>query len=180
MFSNVGIAETYIKNHDIEIVVANELLEKRAEFYKHNHPNTDVICGDITKKEIFEKVLSQAKDKNCEFLIATPPCQGMSIAGKMQENDPRNSLIKYAVKMIKELKPKYIIIENVIGVLKASILVNSEKIKIVDFLKKELKEYFINYKILDVADYGTPQTRKRAIFLISKNKLWEFPKNKSK
>ena len=176
LFSNVGIAETYIKNHNINILVANELLEKRAEFYKYNHPNTKVVCGDITKKEIFEKVLEEAKSKNCEFLIATPPCQGMSVAGKMQENDPRNSLIKYAVKMIKELNPKYIIIENVIGVLKASILVNNEKIKIVDFLKQELKEYFINYKIVDVADYGTPQTRKRAIFLISKNRLWEFPK----
>lgn len=53
LFSNVGIAETYIKNHDIEIVVANELLEKRAEFYKHNHPNTDVICGGYYKKRDF-------------------------------------------------------------------------------------------------------------------------------
>ncbi|WP_228286217.1 DNA cytosine methyltransferase [Arcobacter vandammei] len=176
LFSNVGIAETFIKNHNINIVVANELLERRAEFYKHNHPNTKIVQGDITKNSVFEEILKEAKEKNCQFLIATPPCQGMSVAGKMQENDPRNSLIKYAVKMIKELEPKYIIIENVIGVLKASILVNGEKIKIVDFLKNELKGYFINYKIVDVANYGTPQTRKRAIFLISKNRLWEFPK----
>lgn len=179
LFSNVGIAETFIKNHDINIVVANELLEKRAEFYNFLYPKTKMICGDITKKDIFEKVLKEALNKKCQFLIATPPCQGMSVAGKMKEDDPRNSLIKYAIKMIKELKPKYIIIENVVGVLKASIIIKNEKIKIVDYLKSELKEYFINYKVVDVADYGTPQTRKRAIFLISKNKKWEFPKTQN-
>ncbi len=176
LFSNVGIAEIFMKNHGIDIVVANELLEKRANFYQDMYPKTKVIQGDISKKSIFEEILKEAKKKNCQFLIATPPCQGMSVAGKMQENDPRNSLIKYAVKMIKELKPQYIVIENVIGILKAFIFINNEKIKIVDYLNKELKDYFINYKIMDTANHGTPQTRKRAIFLISKNRVWDFPK----
>lgn len=176
LFANVGIAETYLKENGIDIVVANELLSKRAEFYRYLYPSATMIDGDITKKEIFETVLSLAKDKNCEFVLATPPCQGMSVAGKMLEDDPRNSLIKYAVDFIKELKPKYAVIENVVGMLKTYIYHNGEKIKIVDFIKQELSEYHINYQIVDTADYGTPQTRKRAIFLISKNKKWQFPK----
>lgn len=62
LFANVGIAETYIKNHNIDIVVANELLEKRASFYRENHRDSNMICGDIAHKEIFNEVLSEAKE----------------------------------------------------------------------------------------------------------------------
>ena len=52
LFANVGIAETYIKNHNIDIVVANELLDKRAEFYQESHKDCNIIQGDITKKDL--------------------------------------------------------------------------------------------------------------------------------
>jgi DNA (cytosine-5)-methyltransferase 1 len=182
LFANVGIAETYIKNHNIDIVVANELLEKRASFYKEHHPNCNMICGDISNKTIFSNILSKSKELKCDFLIATPPCQGMSIAGKMREDDPRNSLIKYVVEFIKELKPSNIIIENVVGILNTYIINSNEKVKVINYIESELKplDYFINYSIVDTADYETPQTRKRAIFLISKIKKWEFPPKKTK
>ena len=182
LFANVGIAETYINNHNINIVVANELLEKRVNFYKEHHKNCNMIQGDITDKNIFDKILNEAKKQNCQFLIATPPCQGMSVAGKMNEDDPRNSLIKFVIEFIKELKPLNIIIENVIGILKTYIYYNNEKIKVIDYINNELKplNYFINYSIVDTADYETPQTRKRAIFLISKIAKWEFPPKKNK
>ncbi len=182
LFANVGIAETYIKKHGIDIVVANELLEKRAKFYRENHPDCNMIEGDITDKNIFNNVLSEAREKNCEFLLATPPCQGMSVAGKMRKNDPRNSLIKYVIDFIKLLQPKHILIENVPGILKTFVELNGKKIKIVDYIKDELEVlgYFINYNIVDTADYDTPQTRKRAIFLISKNNKWDFPQKNKK
>lgn len=52
LFANVGIAETYLEELGLDIVVANELLENRCKFYKHCHPNTEVICGDITNDNI--------------------------------------------------------------------------------------------------------------------------------
>ena len=182
LFANVGIAETYLHKYNIDIVVANELLEKRANFYKELNPQCNMIQGDITNKEIYNKVLNEAKNQNCDFLIATPPCQGMSVAGKMQKDDPRNSLIKYAIHFIKDLRPTYIIIENVPGILKTYLEYNEKKIKIADFIKQSLEPigYFINYAIIDTADYGTPQTRKRAIFLISKKGFWQFPKKEKK
>lgn len=182
LFSNVGIAETYINNHNINIVVANELLEKRANFYKNIYKNCNMIQGDITNQSIFNKVLEKSKKHDCKFLLATPPCQGMSVAGKMKKDDPRNSLIKYIIKFIKELKPINIIIENVPGILKTFIYINGTKIKIVDYIDKELKPlgYFINYALIDAADYGTPQSRKRAIFLISKISKWNFPNKERK
>ena len=177
LFANVGIAETYIKNHDINIVVANELLKNRAAFHQESHPHCKMIQGDITNPSIYNAICSYAKEKKCDFLIATPPCQGMSIAGKMQENDPRNTLITFVIEMIKELKPKHALIENVQGVLKTYISLNGEKVKIVDYVNRELSPlgYFINPAIVDAADYATPQTRKRAIFLISKVAQWLPP-----
>jgi len=182
LFANVGIAETYIYKHDIEIVVANELLPNRAAFHKENHPKCNMIQGDITKSEIYNKIVTEAKKHKCDFLIATPPCQGMSVAGKMKEDDPRNSLIKFVIEMIKELRPSHALIENVQGVLKTSILHNGKSIKIVEYINNELLPlgYFINPVVVNAADYATPQTRKRAIFLISNVEKWELPKKMDK
>ena len=61
LFSNVGLAETFLSELGIDIVLANELIKERADFYKHLYPNTDVVCGDITdnivRNEIVDKIL---------------------------------------------------------------------------------------------------------------------------
>lgn len=177
LFCNVGIAETYLKRNNIEIVVANELLSDRAKFYKFSYPETDIITGDITDDKIFNEIVEKSKEAKIEFLLATPPCQGMSVAGKMNEHDPRNLLIIKVIEFIKKVEPKNIIIENVPTMLKTSILVNKKKIKIVDYINNELaKDYKISFNILNAADYGTPQTRNRAIILMSKIGEWPLPK----
>jgi len=182
LFANVGIAETYIKKHKIDIVVANELLDNRAKFHQEMHSKCQMIQGDITNNDVFNEVLATAKKKKCDFLIATPPCQGMSLAGKMQENDPRNSLIKYVIKLATELQPNNILIENVPKVLKTYLTHNGEKLKITDYIKQELEPlgYIINPVVVDASDYGTPQSRKRAIYLISKLGKWKLPSKQDK
>lgn len=181
LFANVGIAETYLSEVGVDIVVANELLPERAKFYSAMHPNCSIINGDITDTGTYEAITTLAAKHNCDFLIATPPCQGMSIAGKMAEDDPRNSLIKYVVSMITDLQPTYALIENVEGVLKTYISVNGVKTRIVDFITESLKPlgYTVNYGVVNAQDYGTPQSRKRAIFLISKSSTWKFPRPKA-
>lgn len=177
LFSNVGIDETYFEKNGIKMVLANELINKRCEFYKYLYPDAEMVCGDITQSSIFDILVKKYKEKGCKFLIATPPCQGMSQAGKMDENDIRNRLIIDTIQFIKETLPDNILIENVPGILKFSINVNGKYVKIIDYISSELSKlkYFINYSVLDAADYGTPQYRRRAIFLISKYKKWEFP-----
>ena len=93
LFANVGMAETYLHDVEIDIKVANELLEERANFYTHLYPEATMIVGDITDDETYERVIQTAKKENVNFLIATPPCQGMSLAGKMDKDDVRNQLI---------------------------------------------------------------------------------------
>ena len=179
LFCNVGIAETYLEKNGIDIVVANELLQDRSDFYKFSYPKTNIIVGDISDDKIFNEIVKKSKEEKIDFLLATPPCQGMSVAGKMDENDPRNTLIIKAVEFIKLVNPKTAIIENVPTMLKTSILVNGEKIKIVDYIKKELSNiYDISFNILNAADYGTAQDRKRTIVLLSRIGKWELPSKK--
>ena len=182
LFANVGIAETYIKKQGIKIAVANELMKNRAEFHAQMHKECQMIQGDITSEETFEAVAEAAKKEQCDFLIATPPCQGMSLAGKMHEDDPRNSLIKYVIKLAQELEPTNILIENVPKVLNTYLVHKKKKIKITDFIKESLEPlgYIVNPVVVDASDYATPQSRKRAIFLISKLRKWELPPKQEK
>lgn len=180
LFSNVGIAETYLKDSGIDIKVANELLEDRAKFYKHLYPDCLMIQGDIYEK--FNEILNAAKKNNCKFLMATPPCQGMSVAGKRDYTDERNLLIFQVFKMIDELDPDYVLIENVPQLLNYKVKYNNDIITINDYISKKYSDrYFINKtKTILAEDYSVPQHRKRAIILMSKFGKWEYPKKDSK
>lgn len=181
LFANVGIAETYLEDIGIDIVLANELEQQRAAFYKHLHPNTEVICGDITDPEIESKIIESAKQKEIDLIMATPPCQGMSTAGKQEKDDIRNLLIDYAIDIVLELKPKFVFFENVPEQLITKININGDEILIPDYIEQKLSSFYNinkNHKI-NAADYGVPQLRERAIFLMARkdiNKKWEFPK----
>lgn len=185
LFANVGIAETYLNEIGIDVVLANEIDKQRVKFYKHLYPNVTVIQGDITNNEIDSQIIKLAKEKKVDLVMATPPCQGMSTVGKKDKNDERNKLIKYAVNIIKEIQPKFIFFENVPEQLKTYIEYNGEKILIPDYLKEELgNKYVFNDKyIINASDYGVPQLRERAIILLVRrdlNKKWNYPEKDKK
>lgn len=142
LFSSAGVAETYFEKHGIHVKVAAELLPERASFYRHLYPKTKMMQGDITDDTFFRSVLSAAKKDKCDFLIATPPCQGMSTAGKQKKDDPRNRLIIYVVQAIKILNPKFVIIENVPEILLTKIEIDGKWIKIDEYLKNTLGENY--------------------------------------
>lgn len=180
LFANVGIAEAYMKEIGIDIKIANEIDIDRARFYSEVYPETEMICGDITDNEIRSSIVEKSISYNVDFIIATPPCQGMSDAGLRLKYDPRNQLISYAVDVIKKVKPKFVLLENVPQQLKTKIKYNDEIILIPEYIKKELgDDYRFNYNNLVMAkDYGVPQLRERCIFLLVRNDLkynWEFP-----
>ena len=185
LFSSVGLAETYFDKRGIKVVVANEILKDRALFHQHLYPDSITICGDILESKIYDKIIDESKKKGVDFIIATPPCQGMSTAGLMKKNDERNTLIIPAVKIIKTIMPKFVIIENVPEQLLTKIRVNNEDILIPDYLYNELGDNYIFNKnrIVNAMDYGVPQSRDRCVFLLSRkdqNIRWEFPKKNKK
>ena len=185
LFANVGIAETYFKDIGIDVVIANELLPERAKFYSYLYPDTNMICGNITDKKIYERIIKEAKKEKIDILMATPPCQGMSVAGNRDPYDERNSLIKYAVDCACALKPRYIFFENVVQQLKTPIEYNDKIITIPEYIKVRLgNDYYINKnQIVNAMDFEVPQNRKRAIFLLTRKdqqKQWDFPEKSKK
>ncbi|PRR84502.1 DNA cytosine methyltransferase [Clostridium vincentii] len=81
LFANIGVAEAYLKEIGINIVVANEIVKRRADLYSEIYPESKMICGDINDEIIYSAIVNECIYNNVEIVIATPPCQGMSTAG---------------------------------------------------------------------------------------------------
>lgn len=185
LFANVGVAESYLQDVGVEVVIANELIEKRARFYRHLYPKVNMINGDITDDNIFTQIIREARHEGVEFIIATPPCQGMSCAGRKDPLDPRNSLIFYAIKAILELKPRFVLMENVPRQKQTKLNTGSTYIPIPEFVESELKDKyeFNEQRVINAMDYGVPQSRQRYFYLLVRKDEgihWEFPKSDGK
>lgn len=168
LFANIGVAEAYLEEIGIDVVVANELIERRAALYSKIYPKTQMICGDITNTAIKSKIVETCKEKGIDILMATPPCQGMSTAGQQDSEDVRNKLICEVVEIIKKVNPRYVFIENVPLFYNTSIEVSGKKVLIPTYLKNELEEkYVINEYTINTENYSVPQTRERAIILMT-------------
>ena len=179
LFANVGIAEAYLQEVGVDILIANELIEDRARFYSDIYQDSHMIVGDITNDELRTKIVDEAINKEVDFILATPPCQGMSVAGNRAEFDERNQLIYYAVDVVLRVKPKFVFIENVPTILRTKIVVNGETMLIPKYLHSVLADYHFNDETLVKAmDHGVPQMRERNIFLLVRNDIdltWNFP-----
>lgn len=177
LFANVGFGEFYLKDIGFNIFAANELLQDRVDFYKQMHPDVDnVICGDICQDEVKNKIIETCKD-NIDLIIATPPCQGMSIANaQRQSDDSRNQLIVHAVDIFNKIGAKYMLIENVPGMLTTFIPYEGKAVLITDFIKNNIPYNFIlKSQVLNGKNFGTAQSRSRSICLISQNGEWDHP-----
>lgn len=182
LFSGAGIGELLLRDSNVEVVAANELLPKRAECYSHFYPNADMYCGDITLEETQNYMLSAAKKNDVKMLIATPPCQGLSTLGKNKkqihyEKDKRNFLILYALKIVDQYDFDYILIENVPTFLEMYFPYENDYLKLEDILKRKYADkYKIEARVLNAKDYGVCQSRPRAIVKMYKpDKKWPWP-----
>lgn len=178
MFSSAGIAETYFPKLGIDIKLANELVAERAAYYRHFYPNAEMVEGDIMDEAVLGKFIEKARQLSPAFLIATPPCQGMSSLGKKDyKDDGRNYLIFAVLKVIDSLDLDVIVIENVPKFLKLFFPFNGELLGIVDVLKRKYAgRYIISSHVYNAKDYGVPQSRPRTIIKMYKgNYVWPDP-----
>lgn len=183
LFSSAGIGELLLEQENVNVLLANELVEKRANCYSYLHPKTKMICGNIKDKQIKEEIINYSKDKNINLLIATPPCQGFSTVGKNKkqsnyEIDERNYLILEIFPIIDALKMDYILIENVPIFLDMIFKYNHKCLNIVEILKEKYGDkYTIESNVLNTKDYGICQSRPRSIIkMYKKNLIWGCPK----
>ena len=182
VFSSAGIGELLLKNTNVDVIAANELLPKRAECYSHFYPETDMHCGDITLDETQEYMVKAAKNGGAKMLIATPPCQGLSTLGKNKkqihyEKDRRNFLILSALNIIDCCDFDYVLIENVPTFLEMYFPYENDYFKLEEILnKKYTDKYIIEARVLNAKDYGICQSRPRAIIKMYKpDKKWSWP-----
>ena len=183
LFSGAGIGESRLSEIGVEVIGANELVEDRASLYSRLDPSSRMISGDIQNPNVFEQLLTFAP-ANLDLLIATPPCQGVSVAGKnrlaeQQLEDERNHLLFPIINFINEVNPKNILIENVPQYLKLQLPHKGKLRSVEEILILEFGDtYQIESRVINCADLGVPQSRKRAfIKLFKKGKKWEWPEN---
>lgn len=160
LFAGVGGMSLGFELAGFEVVLANEYDKEIAAAYEYNHPKTKMIAKDITGLSL-EDEFSKYRGK-IDVIIGGPPCQGFSQKGQRKTiNDERNFLFKYYVKVVELVQPNYFVMENVPNLLTA------EK----GFFKKEIEEmfgelgYVLNSDVLNAADFGVPQNRRRAVII---------------
>lgn len=183
LFSSAGIGELLLPKNKINVVVANEIVKRRADCHSFFYPNTKMVCGDITSSNVKTELVSAAKDQNIKLLIATPPCQGLSTLGKNKvqghyESDRRNFLILEVLDIIDECDFDYILIENVPKFIEMYFPYEKNYRKLEEILTQKYSfDYNVDIQVLNAKDYGVAQSRPRAIIKLWKKGLyWAWPK----
>ena len=164
LFSGMGGDSLGIQNAGMELVAYSECEKEMKQTHELNFPNTKLIgCGDITKTSNEEFL--EYKDK-IDLIFAGFPCQGFSHAGKKLPDDPRNTLFREFLRSTELIKPKYIIGENVKGLLSRK---NADGDLYIDIIKNEFNKigYIIHYKVYMCSklDINVPQNRERLIIV---------------
>lgn len=178
LFSSAGVGCYGFKEEGYHCVATVELLERRLKIQKYNNKcafGSGYICGDMTLQEtkdaIFDELSYWEKQfsiKDLDVLIATPPCQGMSVANHKKKDElKRNSLVVESIKMTKQIKPKFFVFENVRAFLTSVCTdIDGQDKSIRESIDLNLTgEYNILYKVVNFKDYGNPSSRTRTLVI---------------
>jgi len=117
LFAGCGGLSSGFEQAGFDVIVANEFWKPAARTHALNHPKTKLVEGDITKEEIFKKIISETKGRRVDVIIGGPPCQAYSLGGNRDPRDPRGQLFKEYVRLVDALKPPIFVMENVKGIL---------------------------------------------------------------
>lgn len=174
LFSGCGGVTSGLKKAGIDVRAAVEINDIAVETYKENNSEVAVIRKDIRDVSGDElKKIAQISEREMLLLVACPPCQGFSTIRRGGENDERNQLVFEYLRLVKEIKPEFILMENVAGMSKGKGKKTFQK------AYKELETYYeCIYDILNAADYGVPQTRRRLVLHGIRKDIFETWKDK--
>jgi len=160
LFAGAGGLSLGFEMAGFDVLLAVEYDSSIADAYKLNHPYTKVIAKDIKKLSI-KKTFSEYIGK-IDIVFGGPPCQGFSQKGQRRiMDDERNYLFKYFVMVVKFLKPSYFVMENVPTIL------TTGQCRFKKEIEAQFKKYEYNLEmgVLNAADYGVPQSRRRAVII---------------
>lgn len=178
LFSCAGVGCYGFKKAGFECIATNELIERRLNVQKFNKKckfESGYICDDITKEETKDKIFAEIKrweklgNDRVDVLLATPPCQGMSVANhKKTENEiKRNSLVVESIHLINQINPRFFIFENVAAFMKTGCTAPDGSVKAIgDVIHEQLSErYTIAGRILNFKNYGSNSSRTRTVVI---------------
>lgn len=190
LFSSAGVGDYGFYQAGFKLLASNELLERRMNVQLANHvadKDSAYILGDITDKKIQKRVVDEVnkyyadKEGSLDLLVATPPCQGISVANhfKKGEDIKRNSLVLESIVIAEQLKPKFIVFENVRRFLKTACTdVNGNTYEIREVINRHLSD---DYKILgeeiNFKDYGANSSRPRTLVISVRKDIDINPKD---
>lgn len=180
LFSGAGGLSVALIESGFNIVLANEINPRFAETHKLNFPEVPILVKDINQITQ-EDIQNEIKGKEVDLIVGGPPCQGFSIFGKRRfintkdynpHEDPRNFLVYQFIRIVKEVKPKFFLMENVKG------FTNLDKGLFVEEVKKAFQEIGYDniwWEVIHATDYGVPQERQR-MFMIGNRLGIKFEK----
>lgn len=187
LFSCAGVGCYGFKMAGFECIATNELIERRLNVQRFNHKckfDSGYICDDITTDETKKKINDEIKrwekmgNDKVDVLIATPPCQGMSVANhKKADNEiVRNSLVVESIFIIKKINPRFFIFENVAAFMKTGCTAPDGTVRAIgDVIYGELGEdYIITDRILNFKNYGAKSSRTRTVVIGVHKSLSEY------
>ncbi|HQL88230.1 MAG: Modification methylase HaeIII [Lentisphaerae bacterium ADurb.Bin082] len=154
LFSGAGGMDIGFLRAGVEILWANDFDKNACETYKKN------IGDHIVCESILDIDYSTLPD--CDLIFGGPPCQGFSVAGKMDKNDPRSGLIFVFQDIVAAKRPRYFVMENVAALAK---LEKFSDVRERLFSKYQDMGYHTRYMVLDSSDFDTPQKRERMILI---------------
>jgi len=162
-FSGCGGFSEGFRQAGYDIVFANDFWEPAIKSYQHNQKDVIFSGKDIRALSVKEILDSTGLDKDdFDIVVGGPPCQGFSLAGIRRHDDPRNGLWQEFFRIVDFLRPKIVVMENVRGIL--TMPTNGQP-RVMDLVERKFSGigYQLNYKVLNAADYGVPQIRRRVI-----------------
>ncbi len=177
LFSGAGVGCHGFAMEGFTCVVSNELIQRRLDVQRFNNKckyDSGYLAGDITTPEIQNAILGQmelwrTKEQvnDLDVLIATPPCQGMSVANHKKTKDEikRNSLVTESIRQIEQIRPRVFVFENVAAFLKTPCTdFDDVERPIGEAIEQHLSDkYSISAKVINFKDYGVPSSRTRTL-----------------
>lgn len=157
LFSGAGGMDVGFKAAGFEVLVANEIDKHACETFRSNHLGTKLLEGDI---ESCAQELSGYRDVDVVF--GGPPCQGFSVAGKMDPDDPRSKLIFSFCSVVERVQPRAFVMENVKAL---GTLTKFEAVRKALMMRFEKAGYRVAVHVLNANEFGVPQSRERVFFI---------------
>lgn len=160
LFSGAGGLDLGLIQAGLQVVWANDIFIDAVRTYQKN------ISEHVDVRDIATIPTNEIPD--CDIVVGGFPCQGFSFANRTRSlEDPRNQLYKQMVRVVADKRPKFFVGENVKG------LISLAKGEILKNILKEFSDlgYNVQYKLVNAADYGVPQARKRLLILGIRNDL---------